>query len=78
VLTAILRDAAPHLSADLREHATAMNICVAIASLLLLVGSFAAHAPQHGPQLATEQSHALEPAAGPDSMDSRHRRPSDA
>ena len=38
VLTAILRDAAPHLSADLREHSTAMNICVAIASLLLLVG----------------------------------------
>jgi hypothetical protein len=67
VIAATLRDAAPQLSADLREHETAMNVSVAVASLLLLVGSFAARAPQHGPQLTTEQSHALEPAAGLDS-----------
>jgi hypothetical protein len=67
VFAAVLRDAAPHLSADLREHETAMNVGVVIASLLLLVGSFAAQSPQHGPQVITEQSHALEPAAGPDS-----------
>lgn len=67
VIAATLRDAAPQLSVDLREHETAMNVGVAIASLLLLVGSFAARVPQHGPQLTTEQSHALELAAGSDS-----------
>lgn len=65
VSAAVLRDAAPHVSADLREHETAMNVGAAIASLLLLVGSFAAQATQHGPQLTTEPSHALEPAVGP-------------
>ena len=54
LVAATLRDAAPQLSADLREHETAMNVGVAIASLLLLVGSFAAQAPPYGPQLITE------------------------
>lgn len=65
VITATLRDAAPRLSANLRELETAMTAGVAIASLLLLVGSFAATTPQHGPQLTTEHPRALEPAVGP-------------
>ena len=66
LIAATLRDAAPRLSVDLRQYETAMNEGVAIASLLLLLGSFASRVPQHGQGLTTE-SHALEPDAGSDS-----------
>ncbi len=51
VLVANLRDSVPQLSEELGKHSTVMNLGVAIASFLLLAGSFAVQ----NPRMTTEQ-----------------------